>query len=639
MINGFGGNQLRVDLSTGAIARTPLDPAFARTWLGGRGFIAKILYDEVPRGADPLGPENRLVVTPGVMSGNFAPSGSKCCFGAISPLSNGHGDSTVGGHFGPELKFAGLDLIVFSGIAPAPAVLVIDDAKVELRDGTRYWGKGTMEAEQALKQDLGEDFEIVAIGPAGESCVAFSCIGHDWGRQAGRCGIGAVMGSKKLKAIAVRGTGKVPIHDLRTLRDSSLAIMKRTAKHPNMAPWQKYGTAMFVGWSNEHGVYPTKNFQTTYFEDYAGIDGQPLVDRILVSNKACFGCWMNCGKYSKVTLPGKPTVFVEGPEYETGSLCGGNCGFNTIEQVAYVNWLCDHVGVDTMSGGGFAAFAMECYEKGLITREQLEGHELRWGSIDDLEHFIDMIVHRRGIGEWFARGAKYAAERIGGGAERLVAQVKGQGMSGYDGRGAPAMLLSYMTADIGAHHNRAWTITMDEDLGKDVIRGKAKVVVYLQHIRPFFDTVSCCRLFWGEVDVTAEEHIEAIKHMTGWADFTLEEAMRLSDRIWNLNRAHYLERNGGPGRSFDYPNARFYEEAVPSGPGKGARLTMEDLDVMLDEYYQVRGWGKDGNPSREVLLDLGLPECAANLEQRGMLGELFAPLLAVRGERYKPKAF
>ena len=639
MVKGFGGSTLRIDLSLGTVVRAPLDPAFARDWLGGRGFVAKIIYDEVPRGADPLGPENRLVVTPGVFSGHFAPSGSKCCFGAVSPLSNGHGDSTVGGHFGPELKFAGYDLLVLEGCAASPTYLFIDDDRVELRDASKYWGHGTMDAEKMFKDDLGEDFEIACIGPAGENLVSFACIGHDYGRQAGRCGIGAVMGSKRLKAIAVRGTKSLPVHDLPALKASTMAIIKRTAQHPNMAPWQKYGTAMFVGWSNEHGVYPTHNFQTTYFDRYAGIDGQPLVDRLLVSNKACFGCWMNCGKYSKVLLPGREAVYVEGPEYETGSLCGGNCGFDQIEQVAYVNWLCDRAGIDTMTGGGMASFAMECYEKGLLRRDQLEGHEMRWGSIEDFEHFVDMLVHRRGIGDAFARGYACVAAQIGGGAERLTCQVKGQGMSGYDGRGAPAMLLSYMTADIGAHHNRAWTITMDEDLGKNVIAGKAKVVVYLQHIRPFFDTVSCCRLFWGEVDVTAEEHIEAIRMMTGWADFTLEEAMRLSDRLWNLNRAHFLERNGGPGRKFDYPNARFYEEAVPSGPSKGARLTLEDLDFMLDEYYVARGWGKDGNPSREILLDLGLDACVTNLERAGMLGSLMAPLPPVRGERYKPKAF
>ena len=639
MVPGFGGTTLRIDLSGGTVTRAPLDPAFARAWLGGRGFVDKIVYDEVPRGADPLGPENRLVVTPGVFSGHFAPSGSKCCFGAVSPLTNGPGDSTVGGHLGPELKFAGYDLLVFEGIAASPTYLFVDDDRVELRDASKYWGQGTMDAERMLKEDLGEDVEVACIGPAGENLVTFACIGHDYGRQAGRCGIGAVMGSKRLKAIAVRGTKALPVHDLPALKASTLEIMKRTAQHPNMAPWQKFGTAMFIGWSNEHGVYPAHNFQTTYFEPYAGIDGQVLVDRLLVSDKACFGCWMNCGKYSKVSLPGRDTVYVEGPEYETGSLCGGNCGFEQIEQVAYVNWLFDRAGIDTMTGGGMAAFAMECYEKGLVTRDQLEGHEMRWGSIEDLEHFVDMLTGRRGIGDAFARGYAAAAAEIGGGAERLTCQVKGQGMSGYDGRPSPAMLLSYMTADIGAHHNRSWTITMDEDLGRDVLTGKAKVVVHLQHIRPFFDTVSCCRLFWGEVDVSDEEHIEAIRQMTGWHDFTLEETLLLSERIWNLNRAHYIERNGGPGRKHDYPNARFYEEAVPTGPSQGARLTLEDLDLMLDEYYVARGWGNDGNPSREVLLDLGLDACVANLEREGLIGSLTAPLPPVRGERYKPKAF
>ncbi len=639
MIDGFGGNSIRINLKSKNVQRIPLDARFAREWLGGRGFISKILYDEVPRSADPLGPENKLIVTPGVLSGHLAPTGSKCCFGAISPLSNGHGDSTVGGHFGPELKFAGYDLLILEEIADSPVYIFIEDDRVEIRDATKYWGLGSIDAEKRFKEDLGEDFEIAIIGPAGENLVKYACISHDYGRQAGRCGIGAVMGSKRVKAIAVRGTRSLPTYNVKGILDFTSAIIKRTAVHPNMAPWQKYGTAMFVGWANEHGVYPTHNFQTTFFDRYAGIDGQPLVDKLLVSNKACFGCWMNCGKYSKVQLPGKPTVFVEGPEYETGALCGGNCGFDRIEDVAYNNWVCDNTGIDSMSGGGIVAFGMECYEKGLITREQLEGHELRWGSVDDFEHFVDMIIYRRGIGDWFADGVVTAANRIGQGAEHFAVQVKGQGMSGYDGRGAPAMLLSYMTADIGAHHNRAWTITMDEDLGKNVIRGKAKVVVYLQHIRPFFDTASCCRLFWGEVDVTAEEHIDAIRLVTGWSDYTLEEAMRLSDRIWNLNRAHYLERNGGPGRKFDYPNARFYEEAIPTGPSKGSKLTLDDLNIMLDEYYEARGWGKNGNPSREVLADLDLHDVIANLDTIGMLAELTAPLPQVRGERYKPKAF
>ncbi len=642
MLYGYGGHEVRIDLNNNGVTKKALDPDFARKWLGGRGFICKILYDEVPRQVQAFDPENLLVVSPGVLSGHFAPSGSKCCFGAVSPISNGHGDSTVGGHFGPELKFAGIDLLVVKGKMDKPSYIFIDDDKVEIRDASKYWGKGSMESEKMLKDDLGEDFEIVTIGPAGENLVTCACISHDYGRQAGRCGIGAVMGSKKIKAIAVRGTKSLPVHDLKKNKEVNLAIIKRTSVHPNMEPWQKYGTAMFVGWSNNNGVYPTRNFQTTYMEGNEKLDGPELVERLLVTHKACFGCWMNCGKYSKVSIPGKPDVFVEGPEYETNALCGGNCGFTRIDEVAYNNWVCDHLGFDSMSGGGLVAFAMECYEKGLITKDQLEGHEMRWGHVEDFEHFLNMVAYRRGIGEWFAQGLVPASKHIGGGSEKFAVQVKGQGMSGYDGRYAPAMLLAYMTADIGAHHNRAWTITMDDDMGRDVVKGKAKVVVYLQHIRPFFDTVSCCRLFWGEVDVTPEEHIDAIVMATGWSDFTLEEAMKQSERIWNLNRAHFLERNAHiskSGRSYDYPNARFYEEPVPSGPGKGAIVTKEQIEFMLDEYYMSRGWGKDGNPSKEVLFDLGLKDVAANLERAGMIGQLMTDLPPVRGERYKPKAF
>ncbi len=643
MLYGFGGSVLRVNVGTGDIDIRALDPAFARRWLGGRGFISKILYDEVPRSTSAFDPDNLLVISPGVLAGHFAPGGSKCCFGAISPITNGLGDSTVGGHFGPELKFAGYDLVILRGISPGPSYLVIDDDKIEIRDAARYWGRGSMETEKMLKDDLGCDFEIATIGPAGENLVTSACITHDYGRQAGRCGIGAVMGSKKIKAIAVRGTRSLAVYDLQKTKEVNLAIIKRTSRHPNMDPWQKYGTAMFVGWSNNNGVYPTRNFQTTYLENHEKLDGAELVEKLLVSHKACFGCWMNCGKYSKVALPDRPTVYVEGPEYETNALCGGNCGFERIDEVAYINWLCDHLGIDSMSGGGLVAFAMECFEKGLITREQLEGRQLRWGNLDDFEHFLKMIAERRGIGEWFAQGLAPAAKKISGGSEKFAVQVKGMGMSGYDGRYAPAMLLGYMTSDIGAHHNRAWTITLDDDIGRQVISGKAKLVVYLQHIRPFFDSVSSCRLFWGEVDVTPEEYIAAIIMATGWNEFTLAEAMTASERVWNLNRAHFLERNchlGKSGRAFDYPNSRFYEEAVPSGPGKGARLTLPQLDLMLDEYYAARGWGVNGNPSREVLLELGLEDAAGNLEEAGLLGRLSTELPpSTRGERYKPKAF
>ena len=639
MARGFAGTTLRVDLPRGTIRRLPTDEALFRRWHGGRGVVAKICYDEVPRGADPLGPENVFIMTVSPMSGCLIPAGSKVEFGSVSPLTNGQGDSNMGGHLGPALKFAGYDLVIFTGISPKPVYLFIDDDVVELRDASSYWGMRSLDCEKRLKEDLGEDFEIATIGPAGENGVLFSCITHDFGRQAGRTGQGAVMGSKKLKAIAVRGSRSLHVHDQAGLTAYVTGIIKRTQKHPNMEPWQKYGTAFFIRWSNDNGVMPTRNFQTTYYEDADKIDGDQLIEKCLITHKACFGCWMNCGKYTKAVIPGKPEVHLEGPEYETGSLCGSNLGMKDINHVAYINWMLDNLGMDSMSGGGVTAFAMECFERGLITEKDLEGRSLQWGSVDDVEHFLDMVALRRGIGDWFAGGTKRAAEKIGRGSEKFAMQVKGQEMSGYDGRWAPGMLLSYMTADIGAHHNRSWTITVDMAEGRESVDGRAKIVVYLQHIRPLMDTWCICRLFWGELDITPEEIVESLNLITGWG-VSPEECLRTSEMIWNLNRCHYLERNKADGRTFDYPPARSWEDKIPTGPGKGKGVSRKQVEQMLDEYYAARAWDAKGNPTRAVLEDLGLKDAADNLERIGLLGvPIPGGIPAVRGEKYKPKAF
>ncbi len=639
MANGLAGKTLRINLTTGEIKHEKTDAELYKQWYGGRGVIAKILYDEVPRDADPLGPENVFIVNAGIMSGCFIPGGAKVSFGSVSPLTNGHGDSNMGGHFGPELKYAGYDMIIFKGISPKPVFLYIDNDTIELRDAAPYWGQGSLDCEAKMKDDLGEEFEIATIGPAAENGVLFSCITHDFGRQAGRTGQGTVMGSKKLKAIAIRGNKSIKVHDLETLKKKTSDIILRTQDHPNMEPWQKYGTAFFIQWANSNSVIPAYNFKTTHFEEIDKIDGDQLVDNCLVTHKACFGCWMNCGKYTKASVPGKPDVYLEGPEYETGSLCGPNIGMNNIHNVAYMNWLLDNQGMDTMSGGGVIAFAMECFEKGLITEEQLEGHTLKWGSIDDVEHFVDMVVNKRGIGEWFSGGTKRAAEKVGGGSEKFAMQVKGQELSGYDGRWAPGMMLGYMTADIGAHHNRAWTITVDMAEGREKVEGRAKIVVYLQHLRPLFDSWCICRLFWGELDITPEENVETMNDITGW-DFNMDDALRTSEKTWNLTRAHYLERHKADGRTFDQPPARCVEDPIASGPGKGKVLSREQINQMLDEYYAARGWANNGNPTREVLEDLGIGFAADNLEKLGFLGQpIPGGIPDVRGERYKPKAF
>ena len=639
MSNGLAGTTIRINLSTGEIKKHPTDEKLMREWFGGRGAIAKILYDEVPRDADPYGPENLFIMTAGPMSGALIPAGAKISFGSVSPLTNGHGDSNMGGHLGPALKSAGYDMVIFSGISPKPIYLYIDDDIVELRDASKYWGIGSLDCEPMLKKDLGDEFEIATIGPSGENGIRFSCITHDFGRQAGRTGQGAVMGSKRIKAIAIRGSKDIHVHDLKKLTEQVTAIVLRTKVHPNMEPWQKYGTAFFIDWSNKNAVIPTYNFQTTHYENISGIDGEQLVQKCLITHKACFGCWMNCGKYTKAVIPGKETVYLEGPEYETGSLCGSNLGMTDINQVCYINWLLDNVGMDTMSGGGVIAFGMECFQRGLITEADLEGHTLKWGSVEDTEHFVDMIVHKRGIGAHFAGGTKRAAEAIGRGSEKFAMQVKGQEMSGYDGRYAPGMMLAYMTCDIGAHHNRAWTITVDMAEGQDTIEGRAKVVVYLQHIRPLFDCWCICRLFWGELDIEPEEIVESLNLITGW-NITAAEAFKTSEKIWNLVRCHYLERNRANGRTFDYPPARAWEDKIPSGPSQGKGLSKEQIEGLLDDYYASRGWDINGNPTREVLEDLTLSFAADRLEKIGLLGKpIPGGIPEVRGERYKPKAF
>lgn len=635
---GFAGTMLRINLKTGEIKRQPTPQAWAKEWLGARGFVAKILYDEVPRQADPLGPENRLVVAPGVLTGHYVAAGAKCGFGAISPATNGHGDSSVGGHLGPEIKYAGYDAIIFEDISPTPVLLCIEDDKVELRDASKYWGQGSIDTEKALKQDLGEDFEIATIGPAGEKLVFFACITHDFGRNAGRCGLGAVMGSKLLKAICVKGTHSLPVKDLPALAALTRAVIARTRPHPNMAPWQKYGTALFVNWSNDQASFPYKNFQSSYMEEHENISGERLAEECLISHKACFGCWMNCGKYSKSVISGKPDAYIEGPEYETIALCGGSCALTDINHVVYANYLCDNLGLDTMSGGSVVAFGMECFEKGIISEADLGGRKLRWGNIDDFEYFIGMIANREGIGDLFADGTRKAAEKLGQGSAAFAIQQKGLELSGYESRWAPAMLLSFMTSDIGAHHNRSWAITVDIELGRDTVAKKAPVVVYLQHIRPLFDTLSICRLFWGELDVMPEEYVEAINLVTDW-NITLPELMLTSERIWNLTRAHYLERNGGPGRIHDIPVSRHMEEGVTSGPAQGKRIPREKVDQLLDEYYAARGWDREGNPTREILEELKLNDAADNLERIGLLGKpLAGGIPKVRGEMLKPKA-
>jgi aldehyde:ferredoxin oxidoreductase len=525
-------------------------------------------------------------------------------FAAKSPASGGYGDSNMGGHVAAEMKYAGYDVIILEGAAAKPSYLYIKNDRVEIRDADFLWGKGAIEAETALKQELGEEFQISTIGPAGEKGVVFACVSHDFGRQAGRTGIGAVLGSKKVKAIAIRGTGAIPLADADRAISIGKEMFEVSFASPQLKEWQRYGTATTVRWANSIGAFPTRNFQTGYMEGYESLSHEVMRQDIVINDKACFVCPMACGKYSHTKKAGYD-AYVEGPEYETSALIGGNCGLRDVRDVAYANYVCDELGLDTISTGGAIGFAMECFEKGIITEKDTGGIQPRFGSIDAVVALARKIAHREGIGNVLADGVRKASQRLGGGSERFAIQVKGLEWSGYESRGAPAMMLSYMTADIGSHHNRSWAITYDIAMGRDVMDGKARKVVELQHIRPTFDMLGVCRLPWVELDFDLAWYPKTIGAVSGQA-LGWDDLMLASERVWNLTRLFSMKHIPGFGRKDDLPPARLYEEPVPDGPTAGRIITREQMDQLLDEYYDLRGWDREGHPTPDKLAQLGL---------------------------------
>jgi len=609
-LGGYAGQILRVDLSTGNISTEPLPESLARDYIGGRGFIAKILYDELSPDVEPLSPENKLVIASGPLSGLLLPSSGKLHMGTKSPATGGYGDSNVGGHLAPELKYAGYDVVIIEGAAESPCYLLIDDDKVEIRDAGDLWGRESFDAEKRLKDRLGEDFQIATIGPAGERLVKFACVSHDFGRQAGRAGIGTVWGHKKLKALCIRGTRSIPLADTAGAFAFGKEMFETCFAKPEFKNWPKYGTAGVTDWINEIGAFPTRNFWTGYFEPYKKINGQTLKERICVTDKGCFACPIPCGKYSKARALGTD-FYVEGPEYESIALLGGNVELDDIREVAYANYVCDQLGLDSISGGNVVAFALECFEKGLLTEERV-GRRVAFGDLESVVYLLRKIAARDGIGDLLAEGVAVAAQKIGGGAQDFAMHVKGLEISGYESRYAPAMMLAYMTADIGAHHNRAWAITYDIAAGREKLEGKAAKVIELQHIRPLFDTLGLCRLPWVEIGFELEHYGKLFPLVTGM-NYSWEDLIRVSERIWNLNRAFNFRHVPGFGRSLDYPPKRWYEEAVPSGPAKGRKPTRETVDRLLDDYYGLRGWDRDGKPTRATLEGLGLADVASDI--------------------------
>ena len=605
-MNGYGGHILRVNLSNGTITKEPTPEKVMRDYLGGRGLGAYLLWTEVPKGADPLGPDNKLFISPGPLSGTLFPGAGKIDFATKSPLTGGYAGASMGGMLTAEIKYAGYDSIILEGISPKPVYLYIDDDTVELRDAEVYWGMGSFALEKKLKDELGEEFQIATIGPAGENLVKYACINHDFGRQAGRGGVGTVMGAKRVKAIAVRGSGGIPIADAKEFIRVAKEAYRACKEAEGFEAWVRYGTMIVTSWCDENGALPTRNFQSGSFEQGPNIYAPVFRDKIVVTDKGCFGCPSPCGKYSHSK---KYDIYVEGPEYETTGMMGSDLGIGDIEDIAKANQLCDELGLDTISTGGIIAWAMECYERGILNQEQTGGLDLRFGNAEAVFPLIERIAHRDGwLGNLLAEGVKRAAAEVGQGSEKWAIHVKGMEQSAYDTHDATSMLLAYMTADVGAHHNRAWAITYDIAVGRDkVTPEKAAKVIELQHIRPLMDCLGCCRLQWVELGMSLDYYAPAMTALTG-VEYSWDDLLHISERVWNLTRMIWVREVEGFGREWDAPPPRFVEEPAIGGVTDGKFTPPEAAQRMLDFYYQRRGWDENGIPTRETLERLGLAE-------------------------------
>jgi len=590
----------RVDLSQGQAEAQPFDEEFALTYIGGRGFNVKLVADNLTRGLDPLGPDNLIAISPGVLNGCYLPSAGKTSFSFISPATRLYGDSNMGGIFGAEIRQAGLDGIAIRGRAPKLSYLFIDDDGIHIIENEGLAGKTSLETEAAVREEIGDDeVRVASIGPAGENLVKIACVTTDLSRNAGRCGVGTVLGSKNLKAIAVRGSKDIPVADMPRLRKLAKAGFDSLRSHHLFEFWQQQGLMSVIDYVNNIGVMPTYNFQDGVFDRADQVDGTAMEDGYKIGDANCHLCPMCCSNVCLVKDGRYAGTVVEGPEYETACMFGPNLGVANFAFIVRANHLCDQLGVDTISTGNLIGVMIEAREKGLLEAQDVDNLPLAWGHEDSIIALIEKIARREGVGDILADGSPRVLE-VWPQLRPILSQVKGLEQSAYDGRIAASMALAYGTSDIGAHHARAWPIARELEMGADwTLDDKADIVIYHQTVRPLFDMLGVCRLPWIELGFDETQYTGYYAAVTG-VEETFEGLLEKSRAIYDVTRAINVAL--GAGRKDDYPPDRIFDDPMLSGPQKGKHASREDYEKLLDIYYAKRGWDAEGNPP--VTLDL-----------------------------------
>jgi aldehyde:ferredoxin oxidoreductase len=600
---------LRVNLTTRKITIEDVDPQIARDYLGGRGWAIYYMYREMDPTVDPLSPENMLIFATGPLTATPAPTGNRYMVVTKSPLTGALAHSNSGGDFPTWMKRTGFDMFIFEGKASEPVYLWVNEDQVEIRSAAHVWGKDTHETTDLLLAETHPDARVACIGPAGENLALMAAIMNDKHRAAARSGVGAVMGSKNLKAVVAMGNKNPPLYNPEAMREISVNTSKNVGadvkKGSNM---RIYGTSYVPQVTNTLGILPTRNFLQGTFEYVHNIDGDALKENYLIRHTPCYRCPLSCGRLTEVP-DGPYKGKGEGPEYETIASLGTACGVSNLAALVKANYLCNEYGLDTISTGMTIAAAMEMYEKGYLSEEET-GMPLRFGDHDAMIEMIKLMAYNQGFGKELAQGSYRLCEKYG--HPEIAVTTRKQEFPGYDPRGSQGMGLLYATSNKGASHMEG-DVAYEEVFGVPVkenpltTEGKAELVKHFQDSFALIDSSGLCvfvaiRYVFDKNRIIWPQTLAAMMNLSTGAGYTPEEVLKAADRVYTLERMFLIKAGCGP--EWDTLPYRMLHEPLPDGPARGKVV---ELDKMLPEFYQKRGWDEKGYPTKEKLIELGLP--------------------------------
>ncbi len=625
---GYAGRILRINLTKNQVKVQPTEKRLIMKFLGGRGFNSKRLYDEVTKDIDPLSPQNKLIFATGPLVGTAFPLGARFNVSAKSPLTGILGDSNAGGHFAAEMKFAGYDQIVIEGKSRKPVYIFIEDEEIQIMDAEHLVGKDTYETTETIKKDLADrTVQVATVGPAAENHVLYAGIFANLARPAARTGMGTVMASKNLKAVALKGTGVIEIADPKRFWKIVEKIEDETYAHPQYWPRRIMGTTRILMLADKLGFLPTRHFTSATFKHASKVSGERLAREYNVKNRACFSCIVPCSRVYVIREGEYADLHGEGPEYEALSSFTARVGNSDLDLALKAVDLANRLGLDAITTAECIAWAMELYEKGELAREETDDLELKWGNGEAILALIQKIAYREGFGDLLADGVRRAAEKLGRGKE-IALHVKGLEIIQADPRGLKGYGLGYAVASRGADHLRSEPfVELSDDPEKGVemfgvpeatlrlaYKGKGKLVRYFENWCAIIDCLEVCKNLAGNMELLPFDRAAEIARAVTGFHFTEEAMFEIGERIVNLERA-YLVR-GGIRRKDDYLPARFLKEPLPNGNSKGAIF---EIDPMLDEYYAEREWDlKTGTPKAEKLRKIGLEYVIEDLKRNGV---------------------